>query len=270
VSDSSPGQTRHIAQQASFKPRLALPVCEIVALYRTGLSENALAKCFGVSRRAIAARLTAAGVVRRTQSEAERIKWSQMTPTQRRRQIRAAHAAKRGRAVSLETKCKHAITVEKRLLNISPKEIELRHMLLRRGIEVVPQKAIGPYNCDLAAAPVAVEVYGGNWHWYGRHLARTEQRFRYLLDAGWFVYVMVVNQSFPLTGAGADHLVAYIQQVRRNKAARTEYRVVWGAGEFVVSGSADDEHITIIPPFACARDPATGRYRRVPRKAVRV
>jgi len=149
--------------------------------------------------------------------------------------------------------------------HVSEIELELAGMLSERGIETTPQLAIGPYNCDLAARPVAVEVFGGHWHWHGHHLARVEERFRHLMDAGWNILVIPVNFSSPLTAAVADYAASYIKATRRDPPAICEYRVVWRAGEFATSGCADDDEISIEPPFRSARDPATGRYKTVAR-----
>jgi len=245
--------------------RLSLPVEEICHLYESGMSENQLAKRYGVGRRAIRNRLLFAGVFIRNQSAAESLKWSFMSKEQRIKQVAAAHRAVRGSKVSWITKCKHAKTIEQRPSNVSAKEIELRKMLNNRGIKTIPQKAIGAYNCDLAAFPVAVEVWSGHWHWHGRHFRRIEERFRYILNAGWNIYVVAINKKFPLNNRVVDYLAAHIKKLRRSKSTTTKYWVVWGAGNYIASGSLNDNHISVVPPFTNARDITTGRYKSVPR-----
>ena len=246
--------------------RLELPTEEIVDRYRSGESINELADAFDVSRTPIYRRLREADVEIRGQSAAEKVKWEQMSEEDRKRQVAAAHEATRGSSKSWETLCRIAQTREERQSHVSESERRLQSLLHERGIEdITLQKAVGPYNCDLAIPPVAVEVFGGHWHWTGDHLRRTEKRFRHLMDRGWSVYVVPVTDSFPLTGAVADHLVAYINRARRAEAVACEYRVVWGAGEHVTTGGPEDDEISIEPPFTRGRDPSTGRYTDVPR-----
>ncbi len=209
--------------------------------------------------------LEIAGVEVRGQSAAEFLKWSKMGTKARAKQTAAANEAARGRVCSFEELCLKAKIREERPSNVSSYETKLRAMLLKRGIVCEPQKAIGPYNCDLAAAPVAVEIWGGGWHFGGHHMARTPKRFRYLFDNDWDILVIVLNHRFPLTTAVADYVAAYVQEARRNPSTVGQYRVIWGAGKFSVSGSAKDDEFSFIPPFTHRRNPATGQYETVPR-----
>jgi hypothetical protein len=83
------------------------------------------------------------------------------------------------------------------------------------------------------------------------------------MDRGWDVYFIPVWDSWPLIPAVADHLVAYAQLRRGDPSARREYRVVWGAGQFVTAGSAQDDDFSTDPPFRLRRNATTGRYERV-------
>ena len=79
--------------------------------------------------------------------------------------------------------------------NSSDSERVLDEMLQAFGHHPVPQKAIGPYNVDLAVGSVAVEVLGGEWHGYKpRHRERTEQ----ILDAGWSMVFVWDTPTYPL------------------------------------------------------------------------
>lgn len=250
---------------SEYRPGLNLPVDDVVKSYIAGESCNSIAKRYEVSRRAVDRVLGLAGVTMRTQSESETIKWSKMTEEQRAKQTAAAHDAARGRIVSFEEKCKRAQTNQYTLPNVSSYELQLMEMLDIKGIEYVPQFAIGPYNCDIAIHPVAVEVWGGGWHFSGHHLARTPDRFRYIMNAGWFILALVVDDTFPLTPAVADYVDAFVQEASGCPTELREYRVVWGAGEFTTGGYSDDDHITVVPPFTNRRDPTTGRYETVAR-----
>lgn len=237
----------------------------IVDAYVSGLSELAVAEVFGASRTAVRRRLIEAGVAIRNRSEAELLKWAGMDETDRAFQTRAAHDAIRGAAVPVDRKIKHALTVERKRLHTSPEETQLSRMLARRGEFPSQQRAIGPYNCDLAVHPVAVEIFGGSWHWHGQHLLRTKDRFRYILDAGWHLLVIKIEKvRFPLAEHHADYVVSFLDFARRNPSAPREYRVVRGASEILACGSVKDRQISIIPALTRGRN-AKGQYKAVPR-----
>jgi len=244
---------------------LNLPIDSIVELYTSGESEKQIAKLFNVSRSVIRKRLVSHGIQIRPQSERIKLVWQGFSKERRIRQTEAAHKAARGRSISWETKCKHAKTIEKYPSNFSESELMLIKMLSERGIEAIHQKAIGPYNCDLAAYPVVVEIFGGNWHFFGRHAARFEERTRYILNRGWFVYIIPISKPFPLTDAVADHVASYIKSIRRQKPLICEYRMTWGAGELTTTGSLEDDNFSTIPSFKDACKLAARKNKRIPK-----
>jgi hypothetical protein len=113
----------------------------------------------------------------------------------------------------------------------------------------LPCKAIGPYNVDIALAPIAVEVFGGAWHGGGRAAARWPKRIRYLLDEQWHVVVVWVEHARdPLTIGAAEYVVALRDQLRRNPALVGQYRVIRGSGKEIIRGCANDDHFPVKPP----------------------
>ncbi|TNA31983.1 hypothetical protein EMF73_30470 [Klebsiella pneumoniae] len=126
------------------------------------------------------------------------------------------------------------------MLNVSRAELILADMLRARGRVCIPQKAVGPYNVDIATGSVAVEVLGGAWHRTKRH----GERLRHLLDCGWNVlYVWVDGIHYPLTPEAAEHIVAFAKVCDGTPAGPRRYRVIRGSGEFVAQGSADDDQL---------------------------
>lgn len=232
-----------------------LPDGQICARYLAGESENALAKAFGVNRWTIRRRLDRAGVERRGRGEANRRMMAARTPEENRRNTEASHRAATGRKATLEERCKCALSRERNPSNVGMNEPLLSDMLAERGVTCVPQKAVGPYNCDLAAGTVAVEVFGGNFHFGGRHWERLPKRLRYLLDRGWSVIMVVVDaHRHPLTGAGAQQVVAFIERLSSNPAARREYRMIRGTGELMSAGSDEDDERTIVETLGRGRN----------------
>lgn len=225
-----------------------LPSEEIVTRYLAGEPRQVLADAYGVSRTAIDVRLKAAGVPLRSLAETNRALAAARSPEENREIIRAAQAATRGRKHTPEHRNRIAKTREERQHGISEDERFMATLLKERGLEPIPQKAIGPYNVDLAAGPIAVEVFGGGWHAYGRHRRRTPERFRYILDQGWgLVVIWNLRHRWPMNAAAADYVVAFAEQVRRDPSAAGQYRVIWSDGQVVPSGDFDVDDLTLKP-----------------------
>jgi hypothetical protein len=186
-----------------------------------------------------------------------------MSKRQRAHQVRAAHDATRGKPCSIEAVKQRARTQQQRVLHASPLETKLADMLRERGIHTVPQQAIGTYNCDLGASPVAVEVRAAYWDCINSD--RFRNRIRNILDAGWSVLIVLINKRKPLTPIIADDAAAYIKRLRGQPPVISQYRVVWGTPEVTTSGRADDDQLALKYPFRSRRDPVTGRYESIPR-----
>lgn len=239
---------------------------DLISKYRAGTSEKQLSGELGVSRNVIRRILVSNGIQPRTKSEAEAVKWAAMTPDARASQVAAAHAASRGRNHRISHRESIALAREQRGIDLaSPLELRLSAMLAQRGIGVVHQKAVGPYNCDLTAGSVAVEVFGGNWHFSGSHLARAEKRCRYLFDRGWHILIIIHTSADPIGPGAADYVSAFLDEAGRDPSGVRQYRMVGGGGELLAACGADSDQIPHVPPFAHARDPITGRYMSVPR-----
>jgi hypothetical protein len=245
--------------------RLNVPDAEIIKRYAAGESENAIAKSLGVNRWTIRLRLIESGAHIRSQSESEALKWSRMSAKQRARQVSEANIASRGRVRSIAEKVASAKTRQDRQTHVSPAERQFADMLDGLGIETIPQQALGPYNCDLGAYPVAVEIFGGHWHFGGEHLARTPERLRYFFDAGWHMLMIHVTKRHPIARGAAEYLVSFLKEARRNPSMPRQYRMIRGTGEFIVAGGIDGDNLSLVMPFRSGRDPTNGRYKRVAR-----
>ena len=131
---------------------------DLVKSYIAGKSINKLASENGVGRYAMARILRDEGLVLRTQSEAEKIKWSLMTAKQRANQVRASHAATVGRHVSEREIVLRAKTREVNWTKHSSRnEIRLLAMLDWSDC-ITPQKAVGIYNIDIALNRFSIAV----------------------------------------------------------------------------------------------------------------
>lgn len=201
--------------------------------YISGVSVNKLSCEAGVSRSVIGRLLTENGVALRTQSESERVKWDRMSSEQRRRQVKAANIAVRGKTKTRGAKIRQALGKEKYLTNVSPVESVLADRLTG-SFSTTQQKAIGFYNVDIAVniPTVAVEIFGGGWHSYGRHKNRFAKRTKYILDSGWHMLIVWVDgRRYPLGETGISKIVSFVDEAGRLPSGIRQYGVILGNGD---------------------------------------
>lgn len=213
--------------------RLHHPPIDIPALladYQQGESINALAKRFGISRRSIESRLLSNGIQLRTQSDAERLKWSKMNPDARERQVAKAHAASKVKFKGIPPS--YATLVGKsemwqRTGRMTRSEASVSAILTDLGIPHTPQYVVGTYNIDLAVneMPIAVEVASsGIGKTYGPKLRR---KLEHLFSRGWlvlFIYALSGNRN-DLTRIN-QNLPSWLDRARRDKSIFGRYGVI--------------------------------------------
>lgn len=222
----------------------------LIERYLSGETEQSLSKEWGIGRNVVRRRLIEHGITPRGNSEALTIHMRKLSKTERLAITAKAHAAVRGRKQSVAEMELRAKSRESRKLGISVVETLLVGMLESKGIKgIVPQKAIGIYNVDLAIEPyrIAVEVFGGHWHSYGRHAHRDAIRIPYLLNRNWHVIIVWVHaKNHPLTVDAANYIISYIQSISRNKPTACEYRMIWGNGQLMTTPSLQIDNLPLI------------------------
>jgi hypothetical protein len=215
---------------------------QLAADYRRGESVKSIAQRAGVSCDAIRSRLVSQGVTLRSTSEQGRIYSASLTPEQRRDRAAAANAAARGSTVPAHRLAQRAITLKERGWDgphVSQGDRDLGALLAARGLQAVPQQAIGPYNVDLALSPVAVEVHGGSWH--RSNAAAEREREDYILDAGWHLLIFWTTSDYPLQPRGADEVAAYVDLARSDPSLPREKRVIRGNGQLTAAYEAQPD-----------------------------
>lgn len=234
--------TRSIADglRLAAKKRTADIRADVVGSYEAGTSELALSERHGVSRNVIARILRNAGVERRGGSEANRLRMARMTAKERKALAAPAHEATRGMERTSEEKAKRAKTWEHTKYKAGWGERMLQRMLAERGMDTVCQLACGPYNLDLGARPVAVEVHTATGHPFNR--ADLRERTDYLTDRGWTVVYVWAPRKSGIADAVADQVVALFEVASGDPPARGEYRVFRGDGELVTEGRGHLHH----------------------------
>ena len=167
--------------------RLIYDEATALEMFNNGGSVKAIAETLSVQRNTITALLRKHGITPRSRSDAMYLRMAQTTAEERQRLTEAAHAAVRGRTQPEECRIRMAQGRERTKSHASPDAIELAGALADCGFPVTLEKAVGPYNLDIAfdELPVAVEIQGGQWHGHGRHAARIGKRRKYILSRGW-------------------------------------------------------------------------------------
>lgn len=203
--------------------------------------------------------LTAAGVVLRSRSEATRHRWVQIKAEGRiEEQMAAAHAAARGRVKPAEERERIAATRQVRRSRRGRWEDELTDMLTERGSwTVIQQRAMGPYNIDIALEEprVAVEIYGVKPNLASPGRTPLLTRLEDLLNDGWVLLVLAIYdrnryrpgvRPLPNLASVADHVAALAERSSRDESLRGRYRVIGRQGQTMAPGRFKLNHRTVI------------------------
>lgn len=239
-----------------------LDIPAIISDYHSGMSVNALSKKHGVSRLVVSSRLRESGIEPRGQSEAETLKWSQMTVKQKATQVAAAHEAVRGREPTIEEMIMRANTTERKQLHITKQERILGGLLIDSGLSITPQKAVGIYNLDIAldAFPIAIEIYGGRWHAIGRHKSRHFERTVYLLNSGWHVIILWGGKASPVSVNTCHQIHSLVDLISRNEALPAQYWVMCGNGDSAPVRNSYFNSQPTVETLGCCYDPSGRHY----------
>ena len=207
----------------------SLDVDDLVRRYLAGTSEQTLAAELGVSRTPVRRILLEAGVEPRGRSDAMLLRMAQTSPDERQRLAAAAHDAVRGKRRGPDELALRAVARQVTCQYLGRGEDLLRGWLAERGLPTTPQLAAGPYNIDLAAPPVAVELWLSTNHPMRR--ARLRQKTEDLCDLGWLVVWVWVGNGDMLCESVADKIVTLAESARRDPSLLGQHRVVRGRGD---------------------------------------
>jgi len=224
-----------------------LDIQDIANRYVSGEPEYKIAEHFKVSRDVITRRLNLAGIRRRTESEARKFMWINISVEEKKRLMSFPHNAIRGISQSFKQRCKVAKTREAKQIGIGRGELMLANRLIQRGLAITLQKAIGIYNIDVAIHEgcIAVEIFGGNWHTCHSHARRFRKRCDYILNQGWLPVIIWVTKDFPLEDGAIQYLVTLSKRRSSGKPLRSKEKVIRGDGNNS-SGKHDPENGSII------------------------
>lgn len=235
------------ALRPKHRPETIEKLDEVVKLRQSGLTQREIGERFGVPQATVSNWLLSRGV--RADMHVSRQRYADsLTPQQRAKQAEAAHEAVRGMKRTDADLIARAHTKQIKQSHATDTERLLAQALTARGLDPVLQLAVYKYNLDIGVEPVAMELFGGNWHAQGPAAARMPQRLKDIADRG-FNTIMVWTHAVHAMdiGAIADEVVSFRERSCSDPSFSRQYRVIWCDGEFIAAGSVDDNKLTLIP-----------------------
>jgi len=216
-----------------------------VALYQSGLSENQVAQTIGCSRTVVRCALTKSGVYVRSQSEAETLKWQQMSADKRKRQVQSAHQAVKDKPRSFfkQISIKQAKTKEQTKSKVGFLEQEFALALELLGKKCLSQTAIDVYNADLTFGNTVIEIHANSSHPHNHTYYR--RRIENILKLGWNVLYIKCTGKI-LIDRAAQKISLMIDLIESNQTACRHYGVIGGSGDLVASGCLDGDHLACV------------------------
>ena len=225
--------------------RVSVDVDRLISLYKSGMSENAVSKKLGFSRQVIRRRLIENGVHIRNQSEAETLKWSQMSDKERSNQVEAANEKIRNmpKEFHINQAIKQAKTKQKTLSKVGDLEMIFKERFEEKGFEVIPQKAVYVYNIDLAIRNTAIEIHVNSAHPHSHSYYR--KRIVELLKRDWNVIYIKILSDLSIKRA-TEKVCRMINLIESDKANVCQYGVIRGSGQLIASGCLNGDKFSTI------------------------
>lgn len=221
---------------------------QVIPDYLSGISENAIAKRFNVSRTVIRKILIDHNIPIRDNATANRNMMLNRTPEENRRNIKAAHLATKGKRQSPQFREKLALSKERNGTGITSNEAILTEKLKAKGFKITPQKAVECYNIDIAIPKfrIAVEIFGGGWHAHGYHARSFRKRFDLLLDRGWIPIIIWIDDKIPVLDGCVEYIISLSQRISGDKSIRGGEHVILGNGKPTPRGKTNLDYRAVI------------------------
>lgn len=220
-----------------------------IGLYIYGIGIRGVSKRLDIPIGKLTGEFKRQGVKIRTQSEQDTIKWSLMTSSQRLNQVKSANAARIGMKVSHKSLIRKANSIEKsKNITISPYETIINEFIISRGYSTIIQKAVSKYNIDIFVNPnIAVEIFGGGWHFHGNHLSSFTERTKEIFNSGNSLIVVHITAKSCIATIRSN-LMLIIDFLSTNKPVIGKYWVVWGTGNSISFGGLDNIDVALVRP----------------------
>lgn len=221
---------------------LEVDLSDALRRYAEGETMKSLCEEFRIGRRRMESALRHAGIPVRTLRQSVGLRYTRMSKSERQSLVARAHIAKKGKPADERAQERRAKTNEVTLQLASRADLILGVWLAQHGLRFTPQKALGPYNLDIAVdeLSVAVEV-NGDWHYFPERTAAESKRRNYLFDRGWRLIDVCITSTGArpwkyLRPACANKIIELLESVRRNKSMRCKHWVIGGDGETLPGG----------------------------------
>src|SRR5574343_228661 len=222
----------------------------LIKMYQSGMSCNQLSNLSGIPRITLNRHFSKHGVVLRSQSDSEKLKWSKMTNEQRAKQVKKAHDKVRGSKHSTETKIKSAKSFYQNALRIGLFEKEIADILKCYFHGVEQQFPVDIYNVDIAipSRSIAIEIQTNNASSLTTELC--QQRIKKLADSGFFIIYVVCNTKFRINTFNifmvTKKIISLITFSSLDKSVFGKYVMIGGDGYDFPSNRYDFNHVTRI------------------------
>lgn len=217
----------------------------VIDEYMSGMSENAVAIRHGLQRNTVKAILVQNGIKRRSQSEAEMLKWSKMTEQQRIKQVKKAHQAIREKPPEFHARSAElqAISKQKSLSKVGDFEMLFIDHFNKLGFSCIPQRAFGAYNIDIAIGNTAIEIHSNDC--LPHNHAYYRKRIMHLLESNWNVIYVKTGNKVDVKRA-TSNIGRMINLIKSHKPVASQYGMIRGSGDLVTSGCLDGDQLSVV------------------------
>lgn len=196
----------------------------LVREYLSGTSVRALSIEAGAASQVIKNLLTGAGVSIRGRSAAGLLRAQRDPQEVRDRRVQRLVASRKGRPASDTHKTNIATAkFQAGSQNVGRGEKDVAAALREGGFDVREQVAVGPYNLDLSAGMVDVEIHTAT---HGPHLDRhgRHRRVKYLLDRGWTVVYVWSHRG--ISACDMERVVSNVHRLSSYPPPPGQYAVI--------------------------------------------
>jgi hypothetical protein len=201
-----------------------LPTKDIIQMYKSGNSENIVAKKFNCARGTIRRILKENHVTIRNQSSAEKLKWDRMDAITRSNQVKACHAATISREVPIKEAIRRAKSLEKTGGRIGKGEYILADIFRENNISFSHQAAVHTYNVDFLIGSIAVELNIGTVY-PDRRKTDSKKIMHFLNENRSIIYILCRDISF-IRGKPLKDLIGIINELSWNPSSKSKYWVI--------------------------------------------
>jgi transposase len=209
--------------------------------YLDGISEQAIARQFGVSRNCIRTAIERCGITPRSRKEANSLRMSKLTKEEKKKLTKNANEKVRNGGFNRQTHLKGAITKQSTGSKIGVYESCFAQWV--RELNPVQQLAINVYNIDIAVGNLAVEIDSQTA--IPHHCSSTAKRIKHLLSSS-FSTLYIRTNCGPVTKRSADYAISMIEEMRRDPSSFPQHRVIDGSGNLLSAHSLNGDELTCI------------------------